>query len=100
MKLIGAHHQKKKDGSNSNSSRTSPSRLEDSEFVNNSLLATQNGDSSEQGLMIFPPFSFYSNYFNNAKSLLELGQEACGASNCLIGPFKSKDRWFMKCWHQ
>ncbi|KAL8461003.1 hypothetical protein ACS0TY_032477 [Phlomoides rotata] len=50
MKLIGPHHQKKKDGSNSNSSRTSPSRLEDSEFVKNSLLATQNGDedSSEQ----------------------------------------------------
>uniref|UniRef100_A0A166IKP6 Remorin C-terminal domain-containing protein n=1 Tax=Daucus carota subsp. sativus TaxID=79200 RepID=A0A166IKP6_DAUCS len=38
MKLMG--HQRKKDGSNSNSSRTSPSKLEDSEFVNNSLLAS------------------------------------------------------------
>lgn len=48
MKLMGPHHQKKKDGSNSNSSRTSPSRLEDSEFVKNSLLASQNGDFGEE----------------------------------------------------
>lgn len=49
MKLIGPHHQKKKkEGSNSNSSRTSPARLEDSEFVNNSLLAIQNGDFEEE----------------------------------------------------
>ncbi|KAH6825649.1 Remorin family protein [Perilla frutescens var. hirtella] len=48
MKLMGPHHQKKKDGSNSNSSRTSPSRLEDSEFVKNSLLAAQNGDFGEE----------------------------------------------------
>ncbi|XP_024017438.1 remorin 4.1 isoform X2 [Morus notabilis] len=44
MKLMGPHHLKKKDGSNSNSSRTSPSKLEDSDFVKNSLLATANGD--------------------------------------------------------
>ncbi|KAK4349413.1 hypothetical protein RND71_032168 [Anisodus tanguticus] len=48
MKLIGPHHQKKKEGSNSNSSRTSPARLEDSEFVNNSLLATQSGDFEDE----------------------------------------------------
>lgn len=59
MKLIGPHHQKKKDGSNSNSSRTSPSRLEDSEFVKNSLLAAQNGDFGEEGLMIFALFHFF-----------------------------------------
>ncbi|XP_057510745.1 uncharacterized protein LOC130793109, partial [Actinidia eriantha] len=47
MKLIGAHHQKKKGGSNSNSSRTSPSKLEDTEFVKNSLLATDSGDFDE-----------------------------------------------------
>lgn len=41
MKLMGPHHQRKKDGSNSNSSRTSPSKLEDSEFVKNSLLALE-----------------------------------------------------------
>ncbi|KAL2343414.1 hypothetical protein Fmac_004699 [Flemingia macrophylla] len=41
MKLLGPHHHRKKDGSNSNSSRTSPSRLEDAEFVN-SLLASKN----------------------------------------------------------
>lgn len=60
MKLMGHHHQKKKDGSNSNSSRTSPSRLEDSEFVKNSLLESQNGDFGEEGfddfyLYPFPP---------------------------------------------
>lgn len=38
MKLMG--HQRKKDGSNSNSARTSPSKLEDSEFVKNSLLSS------------------------------------------------------------
>ncbi|XP_059303670.1 uncharacterized protein LOC132055725 [Lycium ferocissimum] len=48
MKLIGPHHHKKKEGSNSNSSRTSPARLEDSEFVNNSLLATQSGDFDDE----------------------------------------------------
>ncbi|KAI5671003.1 hypothetical protein M9H77_11367 [Catharanthus roseus] len=47
IKLIGPHHQRKKEGSNSNSSRTSPARLEDSEFVKNSLLATQSGDFDE-----------------------------------------------------
>ncbi|PSR98709.1 Homoserine O-succinyltransferase [Actinidia chinensis var. chinensis] len=47
MKLIGHHHQRKKDGSNSNSSRTSPSKLEDTEFVKNSLLATTSGDFDE-----------------------------------------------------
>ncbi|XVF27272.1 hypothetical protein REPUB_Repub14bG0092500 [Reevesia pubescens] len=47
MKLMGPHHQRKKDGSNSNSSRTSPSRIEDAEFVNN-LLASKNGDFDEE----------------------------------------------------
>ncbi|XP_021763833.1 uncharacterized protein LOC110728506 [Chenopodium quinoa] len=41
-KLMGVSIQKKKDGSNCNSSRTSPSRLEDSEFVNNNLLSSNN----------------------------------------------------------
>ncbi len=40
MKLMGPHHHRKKDGSNSNSSRTSPSRIDDTEFVKNSLLAS------------------------------------------------------------
>ncbi|PSS04919.1 Serine/arginine-rich splicing factor like [Actinidia chinensis var. chinensis] len=47
MKLVGPHHQKKKDGSNSNSSRTSPTKLEDAEFVKNSLLATNSRDFDE-----------------------------------------------------
>lgn len=45
-------HNKKKDGSNSNSSRTSPSKLGDTEFVN-SLLASSNGDFDEEGLQLF-----------------------------------------------
>ncbi|XP_051125042.1 uncharacterized protein LOC127247288 [Andrographis paniculata] len=48
MKLVGPHRQKKKDGSNCNSSRTSPARLDDSEFVNNSLLSSTNEDFSEE----------------------------------------------------
>lgn len=53
MKLMAPHH-KKKDGSNSNSSRTSPSKLEDTEFVRNSLLlATENGGFEEEGLSPF-----------------------------------------------
>ncbi|KAI3466848.1 hypothetical protein Pfo_023511 [Paulownia fortunei] len=54
MKLIGSHHQKKKDGSNSNSSRTSPSKLEDSEFVKNCLLAAQNGEDEASSLEVPP----------------------------------------------
>ncbi|XP_021294265.1 uncharacterized protein LOC110424091 isoform X1 [Herrania umbratica] len=46
MKLMGPLH-RKKDGSNSNSSRTSPSRIEDAEFVN-SLLASKNGEFYEE----------------------------------------------------
>ncbi|XP_059668740.1 uncharacterized protein LOC132313814 [Cornus florida] len=48
MKLMGPHHQRKKDGSNSNSSRTSPSKLEDSEFFKNSLLACNDGEFDEE----------------------------------------------------
>ncbi|XP_022724550.1 uncharacterized protein LOC111281174 isoform X2 [Durio zibethinus] len=47
MKLMGPHHHRMKDGSNSNSSRTSPSRIEDAEFVNG-LLASKNGDFDEE----------------------------------------------------
>lgn len=50
MKLIGSHNQKRTDGSNCNSSRTSPSKLEDTEFVKNSLLAPDNDDFGEEGL--------------------------------------------------
>ena len=48
---MGPYHHRKKDGSNSNSSRTSPSRIEDAEFVN-SLLASKNGDFDEEGLLL------------------------------------------------
>lgn len=43
--------QRKKDGgSKSNSARTSPSKLEDTEFVKNSLLASNSGVSDEEGV--------------------------------------------------
>ncbi|RVW34901.1 hypothetical protein CK203_111050 [Vitis vinifera] len=42
----GTSPPEEKDGSNSNSSRTSPSKLEDSEFVKNSLLALEDEASS------------------------------------------------------
>lgn len=48
MKLMGPHHHRKKDGSNSNSSRTSPSKLEDSEFAKNSLLACDGAEFDEE----------------------------------------------------
>ncbi|XP_021835313.1 uncharacterized protein [Spinacia oleracea] len=55
-KLMGVTHQKKKDGSNCNSSRTSPSRLEDSEFVNNSLLSSNNdAHFYDSGISLEPP---------------------------------------------
>jgi len=60
MKLLGPHHHRKKDGSNSNSSRTSPSRLEDAEFVN-SLLAPKNDNLDDEGLHLQLQF-IYSIY--------------------------------------
>ncbi|KAF5472542.1 hypothetical protein F2P56_009253 [Juglans regia] len=48
MKLTGPHHHRKTGGSNSNSARTSPSRLEDSDFANNSLLGSNNGGFDEE----------------------------------------------------
>ncbi|CAA2967750.1 Hypothetical predicted protein [Olea europaea subsp. europaea] len=48
MKLMGPHHQREKGESNSNSSRTSPARMEDSEFLKNRLLATRSGDFEEE----------------------------------------------------
>lgn len=50
MKLMG--HQRKKDGSSSNSARTSPSKLEDSEFVKNGLLASSL-DFGEPGQLVY-----------------------------------------------
>ncbi|GAA0169864.1 hypothetical protein LIER_24247 [Lithospermum erythrorhizon] len=47
MKLMGPHNQKKKDGSNSNSARTSPSKLHDADFVSG-LLATQSSDFEDE----------------------------------------------------
>ncbi|XP_024993075.1 uncharacterized protein LOC112526879 [Cynara cardunculus var. scolymus] len=46
MKLMG--QRKKEGGSKSNSARTSPSKLEDTEFVKNSLLASNSGVSDDE----------------------------------------------------
>ncbi|CAI9783464.1 unnamed protein product [Fraxinus pennsylvanica] len=61
MKLMGPHHQREKGGSNSNSSRTSPARIEDSEFLKNRLLATRSGCFEEEasGLEV-PPIKYSS----------------------------------------
>ncbi|XP_073312025.1 uncharacterized protein [Primulina huaijiensis] len=57
MKLTGS--QKRKDESNCNSSKTSPSRYEDSEFVMNSLLAVGNADFGEEDSSIeVPPIKY------------------------------------------
>lgn len=59
MKLIGSHNQKKTDGSNCDSSRTSPSKLEDTEFVKNSLLAPDDDDFGEEASTVgVPPVKF------------------------------------------
>ncbi|MED6208079.1 hypothetical protein PIB30_041633 [Stylosanthes scabra] len=48
MKLIGPHHLKKKDGSNSNSTRTSPLKHDDAELMKNSLLASETNNLLEE----------------------------------------------------
>ncbi|XP_058071549.1 uncharacterized protein LOC131220749 [Magnolia sinica] len=48
LKLLGSPNRRRKEGG-SNSSRTSPSKLEDAEFANNSLLAAENEDFHVQG---------------------------------------------------
>ncbi|XLR59992.1 uncharacterized protein [Arachis hypogaea] len=65
MKLIG---HRKKDGSNSNSSRTSPSRIDDAEFVN-SLLPSNNGNPDDEGLH-FISFSFSCVYMMNGNDFI------------------------------
>lgn len=50
MKLMG--QQRKKEGSNTNSARTSPSKLEDTEFVRNSLLASDFEDFYQEGQLL------------------------------------------------
>ncbi|KAJ1392433.1 Remorin, C-terminal [Sesbania bispinosa] len=56
MKLLGPHHHRKKDGSNSNSSRTSPSRVEDAEFVN-SLLASKSDNLDDEEVVSLKPLN-------------------------------------------
>ncbi|GFY88827.1 remorin family protein [Actinidia rufa] len=84
MKLIGAHHQRKKDGSNRNSSRTSPSKLEDTEFVKNSLLATNSGDFDEEVLTLEVLSVKLS-----ANVVLDAGQN--GQSSCQPREFMPKE---------
>lgn len=46
--------QRKKEGSNTNSARTSPSKLEDTELVRNSLLASDLEDFYQEGQLLWP----------------------------------------------
>lgn len=55
VKLMGISPKKRKEGSNCNSSRTSPARLEDSEFVKNSLLASNSEDFDDSASNAGPP---------------------------------------------
>ncbi|XP_010275038.2 PREDICTED: uncharacterized protein LOC104610224 isoform X1 [Nelumbo nucifera] len=76
LKLMGPHHQRKKDGTNSNSSRTSPSRLEDAEFVKSSLLAPKDGDFEEEdGLKDLPSASLHTVTANVEASSVRLCAE-------------------------
>ncbi|XP_048141063.1 uncharacterized protein LOC115757284 isoform X2 [Rhodamnia argentea] len=52
MKLMGPHHHRKKDGSNSNSSRTSPSKVEEPDFAKNSLLASNGAEFDEEATRV------------------------------------------------
>ncbi|KAG8637467.1 hypothetical protein MANES_15G125100v8 [Manihot esculenta] len=52
MKLMGPHYNRKRDGSNSNSSRTSPARLDDTEFVKNSLLESNDEEVAAPSLEV------------------------------------------------
>ncbi|KAM1138515.1 hypothetical protein COP1_036439 [Malus domestica] len=70
MKLIGPQHHKRKDGSNSNSSRTSPSKLADSEFVKNGLLDPMNGDEEVTSSSL----EVVSMNLSSAAAALDLGQ--------------------------
>ncbi|KAF3542192.1 hypothetical protein DY000_02009005 [Brassica cretica] len=60
MKLMGPHNNKKREGSNNNSSRTSPVRLEVSdgtEFSKNSLLASKSDSYEDDNVSVFALFS-------------------------------------------
>ncbi|CAI9773291.1 unnamed protein product [Fraxinus pennsylvanica] len=74
MKLLGPHHQKKKEESNCGSSRTSPARLEDSKLVKNSLLAIQSGDFNEEACSLEVQPAKYGNL------VLDAGQGDCNSS--------------------
>ncbi|CAB4306901.1 unnamed protein product [Prunus armeniaca] len=75
MKLMGPHHHRKKDGSNSNSSRTSPSKLDDSEFFKNSLLDPMNGDEEVASSSLEVPSTNLSS--EPALDLRESDQTSC-----------------------
>ncbi|KAL7089432.1 hypothetical protein ACP275_13G186500 [Erythranthe tilingii] len=91
MKLIG-HNQKKKDGSNCNSSRTSPSRMDDSDFVNNSLLSSPNGDFCDEAAsnLEVPPVKSDSatSELSHVDSNSLQSKESLAKDNCENGRFR------------
>uniref|UniRef100_A0A7N0ZY10 Remorin C-terminal domain-containing protein n=1 Tax=Kalanchoe fedtschenkoi TaxID=63787 RepID=A0A7N0ZY10_KALFE len=71
MKLVEVHNQIKKAGSNRSSPRTSPSRTEDSEVVNNSLLKDSDfDDDDEQGSSLEVTSAKSSNQVDQPKDSL------------------------------
>ncbi|KAL8129492.1 hypothetical protein V2J09_018647 [Rumex salicifolius] len=97
MKLMGSPNQRKKDGSNNNSSRTSPSRMEDSEFVNNSLLASttdEDFDSEVHSLEASTVTNCSQSVSNPPHSFKENGDESSrsgSVNSCAIHPMKSME---------
>ncbi|CAM8915382.1 unnamed protein product [Rhodiola kirilowii] len=75
MKLVEVHNQIKKAGSNRSSPRTSPSRMDDSEFVNNSLLKDSDfNDDDDQGSSLEVSSAKSSNQVDQPKESLVDGK--------------------------
>ncbi|KAL1288921.1 hypothetical protein HN51_057376 [Arachis hypogaea] len=111
MKLTGPHHLKKKDGSNCNSTRTSPSKHDDAEFVKNSLLASETNnllDEVTSSSLEVPPLKLSSD------AMLHQNNQTCygnmdlikmqhsqngdnGKSGTIIPPAKTTDDENLEC---
>lgn len=91
LKLLGPHHQKGKEGGGSNSSRTSPSKLEDAEYAKSSLLAAQNSDFNEEGCAKESCVSSFHDVPNLEASAAKLASERVSDSNQGHKDFISKE---------
>ncbi|KAG6756289.1 hypothetical protein POTOM_039715 [Populus tomentosa] len=110
MKLMGPHHHRNKDGSNGKSSRTSPSKLEDTEFFKDSLFASNSGDFREEvrkeivdnGCVKMQPFSKCEKGNSSAVHPVRTVEDenVDYASNAISSSFEFHnerfDKWIMK----